>query len=62
MKWWEERRRRGRPPLNEPRQNITLRLAPITLAQLADLATRTGSPRARLIERAVAELYMEMTP
>jgi len=51
--------RRGRPPLpdGEQRQTINLRLQPVTMEQLEDLSKRLRTSRARIIERAVAELY-----
>lgn len=53
----------GRPPLppGERRRDVNLRLHPLCLAQLDELTAQTGQPRARLIERAVAELHIQLT-
>lgn len=49
----------GRPPLppDEVRQNIKLRLHPMCLEQLDELSEALKLPRARIVERAVAELH-----
>lgn len=49
----------GRPPLpaGEARQDMNVRLHPLTLKQLDEMSVWLKQPRARIIERAVAELY-----
>jgi len=55
----DEKRPRGRPPLPERRIHLTIRLKPLTLAQLRALRAYTGRPITEIIETLILERLKE---
>lgn len=53
------KRERGRPPVQQPRPSVTLRLDPAQLERLDALATDKGTTRTALIQIAIARILKE---